>query len=165
VLGKITLTSLVVLAVLLMSDLSMADDAQTTSKQTTTPPMQPLGSVSEERTIPATTLAMGGASTVALAAHGAFLELASRRRARLERNCGDLCPDYRVDEYKEARRMAGLSLSVGVLAAASSVWLMYNDPDELLRLAHRGKRVRRPGLTLKLKPRRRGVWATMVARF
>jgi len=61
--------------------------------------------------------------------------------------------------------MAALSLSVGVLAAASSVWLVYNDPDELLRLAHRGQRVRRPGLTLKLKPRRRGVWATMVARF
>jgi hypothetical protein len=108
---------------------------------------------------------LGGASTIALAAHGAFLELASRRRERLERNCGDLCPDYRVDHYREARRMAALSLSVGVMAAASSVWLAYHDPDELLRLARQGKRSRRSGFTLKLKPRRRGVWATMVARF
>lgn len=119
----------------------------------------------QERGIPATSLAMGGASTVALAAHGAFLELATRRRQRLERACGDLCPDYRVDHYREARKMAALSLSVGVLAAASSVWLVYHDPDEWLRLASRGKRVKRSGLTLKLKPKRRGLWATMVARF
>jgi hypothetical protein len=108
---------------------------------------------------------MGGASTIALAVHGAFLELATRRRERLEKNCGDLCPDYRVDEYQEARRMAALSLSVGVLAAASSVWLVYNDPEELLKLTRPAQRTRHAGLTLRLKPKKNGVWATMVARF
>ena len=152
-------------AVLLLSGWCMADPSHVVPNYAVSPTLPNLSLGDEEGKVLATSLAMGGASTVALAAHGAFLELASRRRARLERHCGDLCPDYRIDEYKEARRMAALSLSVGMMAAASSVWLMYNDPDQLLQLTHPVKPVRHPGLTLRLKPKKNGVWAMMVARF
>lgn len=162
---RISLCSFIGAAQFFVSGWCMADEPRQALGHATAAPTGKLAEHTEERKVSPTSLAMGGASTIALAAHGAFLELASRRRLRLARNCGDLCPDYRVENYKEARRMAALSLSVGVLAAASSIWLVYHQPDDLLRLAHKAKRQRHAGVTFKLKPKKGGVWATMVARF
>jgi hypothetical protein len=113
-----------------------------------------------------TSLALGGAASIALATYGAYSSLAERRRSRLNKNCDDLCPSYQVEHYQTAKRTARVSLSVGVLAAASGLWLAYHDPDEVIQIARTKKKPQRgAGVSLKVKPRKGGVWASLVARF
>lgn len=116
--------------------------------------------------IPTASWAMGGAAGVALAAHAVYHSLSDRRRARLNSSCSDYCPEYRVDHYRETREKADVALQLSVLATASALWLIYNDPEEALdRMGQRKQARTREGLKFKVKPSRGGVWATMVAYF
>ncbi len=108
---------------------------------------------------------MGGVAGAALVAHALYQSLSDARRTRLE-SCAEECPDYKIDHYKESRERAEIALRLSVLAAASSVWLIYNDPEEALdRVARRGAPKKRGGFKMKLKPQRGGVWASIVAYF
>ena len=116
--------------------------------------------------IPTASWAMGGAAGVALAAHAVYHSISDRRRARLQSSCADYCPAYRVDHYRESRERAEVALQLSVLAAASALWLIYNDPEEALdRMGQRKQARAREGFKFKVKPHRGGVWATMVAYF
>jgi hypothetical protein len=116
--------------------------------------------------IPTLSWAMGSAAGAALAAHALYQNLSERRRARLEGSCNEQCPAYRVDHYEESRNRADIALRLSVLAAASAVWLAYNDPGQVLdRLGPRKAPVRQRGFKLRVKPAHRGVWASVVAYF
>ena len=116
--------------------------------------------------IPTASWAMGGAAGVALAAHAVYHSLSDRCRARLHASCSDYCPDYRLDHYRESREKAEVALQLSVLAGASALWLIYNDPEEALQRMGQRKQARtQEGFKFKVKPSRGGVWATMVAYF
>lgn len=116
--------------------------------------------------VPAASWAMGCAAGAALAAHAVYQSLSDRRKARLESRCADYCPEYRIDHYQETRRKADIALRLSVLAGASAVWLLYNDPNRALQhVMQRTKPKRSRGLSVHVKPQKRGVWASLVARF
>jgi hypothetical protein len=109
---------------------------------------------------------MGCAAGAALAAHAMYQNLSQARRERLRGSCAGECPDYRVDHYQESRERADVALRLSVLAAASALWLAYNDPEEALdRIQQRKPPRRTQGFKVKVKPQRRGVWASVVAYF
>ncbi len=115
--------------------------------------------------VPTASWAMGCAAGVALAVHALYQNTSDRRRQRMQ-NCAEDCPDYRIDHYKETRERADIALRLSVFAAASAVWLAYNDPQEALeRMGQRKLPREKRGFRVKVKPERRGVWASVVAYF
>jgi hypothetical protein len=127
------------------------------------PPEAGLGTVLGR--VPTASWAMGCAAGVALVVHALYQNTSERRRQRM-RNCADDCPDYRIDHYEETRERADLALRLSVFAAASAVWLAYNDPEEVFeRMGQRKLPREKRGFRVKVKPERRGVWASVVAYF
>lgn len=115
--------------------------------------------------VPTASWAMGCAAGVALVFHALYQTSSDRHRLRMQ-NCANDCPDYRIDNYKETRERADVALRLSVFAAASAVWLMYNDPhDAFERMGQRKPPREKRGFRVKLKPERRGVWASVVAYF
>ena len=127
------------------------------------PAPEKLGSVLGR--VPTASWAMGCAAGVALVVHALYQNSSDRHRLRMQ-NCADDCPDYRIDNYKETRERADVALRLSVFAAASAVWLMYNDPqDAFERMGQRKPPREKRGFRVKVKPERRGVWASVVAYF
>lgn len=115
--------------------------------------------------VPTASWAMGCAAGVALVVHALYQNTSERRRQRM-RSCAGDCPDYRIDHYEETRDRADLALRLSVFAAASAVWLAYNDPQEAFeRMGQRKLPREKRGFRVKVKPERRGVWASVVAYF
>lgn len=134
-----------------------------------TPPLPPQGGAETLGTVlgrvPTASWAMGCAAGVALVIHALYQNTTERRRQRM-RSCAGDCPDYRIDHYEETRDRADLALRVSVFAAASAVWLAYNDPQEAFeRMGQRKLPREKRGFRVKVKPERRGVWASVVAYF
>jgi hypothetical protein len=116
--------------------------------------------------VPTASWAMGCTAGVALVVHAVYQNLSDKRRAQLAGSCAGNCPEYRVDHYRESRERSEVALRLSVLAAASAIWLVYNDPQEALdRMAQRKPPPKQRGVSLKVKPERRGVWASVVAYF
>lgn len=108
---------------------------------------------------------MGCAAAVSLVVHALYQNASDRRRRRIQ-SCAYDCPDYRIDHYKETRERADVALRLSVFAAASAIWLAYNDPQEVLeRMGQRKPPRQTRGFRVKVKPERRGVWASVVAHF
>lgn len=161
------LSSAALLAVLFMCPCLHAEPAATVlSKPARAPLAPPPKAEGVMDRIPTASWAMGCAAGAALAAHAVYQNLSQARRERLRGSCAGDCPDYRVDHYQESRERADVALRLSVLAAASAFWLVYNDPEEALdRLAQRKPPRRKHGFKVKVKPQRRGVWASVVAYF
>lgn len=115
--------------------------------------------------VPTASWAMGCAAGVGLVVHALYQNASDRRRLRMQ-NCAEDCPDYRIDHYRETRERADVALRLSVFAAASALWLAYNDPQEALeRMGQRKLPREKRGFRVKVKPERRGVWASVVAYF
>jgi len=115
--------------------------------------------------VPTASWAMGCAAGIALAMHAVYQTSSDRHRTRMK-SCADDCPNYRIDDYEEMRERADVALRLSVFAAASALWLIYNDPQEALeRMGQRKLPRQQPGFRVKVKPERRGVWASVVAYF
>lgn len=115
--------------------------------------------------VPTASWVMGCAAGVALVVHALYQNASERRRSRMQ-DCGESCSEYSIDEYRETRERADMALRLSVFAAASAVWLAYNDPEEALeRMGQRKLPPERRGFRVKVKPERRGVWASVVAYF
>jgi len=117
------------------------------------------------RRVPTASWAMGCAAGVGLVVHALYQNTSDRRRLRMQ-NCAENCPDYRIDHYRETRERADVALRLSAFAAASALWLAYNDPQEALeRMGQRKLPREKRGFRVKVKPERRGVWASVVAYF
>lgn len=115
--------------------------------------------------VPTASWAMGCAAGIGLVVHALYQNTSDRRRMRMQ-NCAEDCPDYRIDHYRETRERADVALRLSAFAAASALWLAYNDPQEALeRMGQRKLPREKRGFRVKVKPERRGVWASVVAYF